>query len=142
MDISKHILYSASKCGHLTPQYGDISAYGRTFTKELLLNCVHSVDYCLKCIQNMSIRCVLCGKAIFIGEPITFYLTNQIEHIPVYAKFIKGKFIGCLDQQCSKPGATFKGYWEISAKGIGFVLEAPTILATFFQSRTTHTMRT
>src|SRR5680860_1889505 len=95
MNIGNQILCSATKCKHLTFQSGQITAYRRSIEMEVPLNEFGSVNYCLDCICNASIRCVRCGNAIFVYEKIKLYEPLENPSIPNHAKFFSGKFVGC-----------------------------------------------
>lgn len=82
--------YTATRCGHRTRRKGKVSAFGRTITTEMPMNKSTPVDYCLRCIGKMAIRCAWCGEPIFIGDPITLYTPRGDfkvpEHTVVYSK--------------------------------------------------------
>lgn len=101
-------------CGHKTKQKGKISAFGVATITTMPINTLGSVDYCLKCIQKMAIKCAWCGKPIFIGDDITLYSPSEDFEIPDYAVTYgenKSQVVGCLRPSCADTYADKAGYW-------------------------------
>ena len=68
--FSKNII---AKCGHKTKIKGKVSAFGESGVVTIPKNEDGTIDFCLKCIEEMTIRCAWCGKPIFVGQPVTLY---------------------------------------------------------------------
>ena len=107
--------YVARKCGHRTKAEGPIVAFGEKGFMSMPVTS-GGVDYCINCIEGMSIRCAWCGKAITIGDPITLASPHpaQTDAMPDYAvRYDKDQscFIGCLRWKCADSGAFRSGFW-------------------------------
>jgi len=80
----------------------------RSFKKEEL-------EYCHKCLGEMSIRCAWCGEVIFIGDPITLYSPVKKDHkLPDYAVLYnkeENQYVGCLGWDCAQTGGDRAGFW-------------------------------
>lgn len=114
--------YTATKCGHLTEQNGPVSAFGHTTTTQMPRNEYGSVDYCLKCISEMAIKCAWCGNPIFIGDPVTLYTPLENFKIPEHAVINNEKplqLVGCLRWNCADTGADCAGFWLPNNDGNG-----------------------
>lgn len=104
--------YTARICGHETTAKGDVTAFDQTITTEMPVT-DGGVDYCLGCIGTMAIRCAICGKPIFIGDPVKLfayqYTTKQP---PDYAVMVDERWIvGCLRSTCCSTIAERAGFW-------------------------------
>lgn len=108
----KHI---ANVCGHETHKKG-FMCYGKsTIIWELPFAENGHPDYCLKCVEKMSIQCAWCGEPIITGSPITSYRPKKEFRVPDYAvKYDNGDnqdFVGCFRVECVDPSLDLAGYW-------------------------------
>lgn len=125
--ISQH---KALKCGHKTQQKGEVHAFGQMTVTKMPVNEKGSFDYCLDCIGTMAIRCAWCGKAIFIGDPITLYDQPADFVMPEYAVTYGDSpkcLVGCLRHDCADTGSDRAGYWLPNQNGEGSVHRVETI---------------
>lgn len=131
--------YTATKCGHRTRQTGVVSAFGKTIAIKMPRNEYGSVDYCLKCIGKMAIRCAWCGNPIFIGNPITLYTPKQNDFkIPDYAVIYSEnplQLVGCLGWNCAITGADRAGFWVPGEDGKGCVERVQTVFEAMFNAK-------
>src|SRR6056297_2996220 len=74
--------YTAVNCGHTTQKSGVVYIFGRKCFGKIPKNEDGTVDYCLDCLANMSIRCAWCGKPILIGDPVTLYTPKDPDYKP------------------------------------------------------------
>lgn len=102
--------HTATICKHRTKIKGVITAFGENST----LTMPNPPEYCLRCIEKMSIRCAWCGKSITIGDGITLYSPKLGCEIPAHAvKFSDDPqcLVGCLRWNCCISGADINGSW-------------------------------
>lgn len=117
--------YTAVKCGHITKRTGLVSVFGETATVKMPLNKDGSLDYCLKCIGKMGIRCAWCGHPIFIGDAVTLYTPHSDFQVPAYAVVFKNdplQLVGCIRWNCAESGVDRAGFWIPDENGKGKVL--------------------
>lgn len=104
-----------AECGHKTRLSGTINAYGRSTKVKLEPNEDGDIDYCLKCIEDMTIKCAWCEKPIFIGEPVTLYSPkNNDFDFPDDAHVYKENpltFVGCRRMGCANSKPSYDGFW-------------------------------
>lgn len=142
---------TASKCGHHTSFVGTIHVFGHSATMAMPMNVEGATDYCLDCIEKMSIRCAWCEDPIVVGDPITLYTPKsekdiergfdamqkrgQIEFpfvieeglgfpLPDLAVVYQQKplqVVGCLGWDCADTGADRAGFWMPGENGKGMV---------------------
>ena len=83
-----------------------------------------SVDWCLDCVAQMTIRCGLpmCERPIFVGHPVIAYcITREMELSPhatvvgVNPRFV----LGCTYLECARSGRGRTGYWVTGPGGKG-----------------------
>lgn len=107
-----------AKCGHKTKKKDKIHAFGETVTMKLCKD-NGKIPYCHRCLEKMTIRCVWCGKPIFIGDPITLCSPKPSFKIPSWAVVYSKKplrLVGCLRYQCADTGAARAGFWDTPGK--------------------------
>jgi len=80
-----------AKCGHNTHLIAKVTAFGETVEMTLEPNEDGSLNYCIKCLEKMTLQCPLCEGPIFIDTPIVFY--PKKEGI--------APFIGCATFYCT-----------------------------------------
>ena len=102
-----------ANCGHKTHIQAKIKAFDTTRT--ITIPVVEGkIDYCHHCLEEMTIQCAWCGKAIFIGDPVTLYSKNKDCKIPDYAVLYKehghDAYVGCLRWDCADTGADRAGF--------------------------------
>lgn len=104
---------TAKICGHPTKLKGEVMAFGETITTEMKPNEDGEIPFCLDCIAGMAIQCTLCGKPIFIGDPLTLFKFRDPDHpVPDYAvTYNDEKLIGCLRDTCCDTIAERSGFW-------------------------------
>lgn len=124
--------YTANKCGHKTKSKGVISEGDYTTTIQMPLEENGNPNYCLKCIENMSIQCAWCGDTIGIGSPITLYIPKDTFEVPDYAvSYTEGEskaLVGCLGWECAHTGGDRAGFWLPDDEGKGHVYRVPTAI--------------
>lgn len=102
-----------AKCGHMTAFIGEMSAFGRRSVYEIKKQ--EEIEYCIACLERMAICCAWCGETIFIGDPITLYITdnkNFTGHpFSVLYNEETGERVGCLKWDCADSGADRAGFW-------------------------------
>lgn len=65
--------YTATKCKHRTKAKGQIKLLnGKRDILTMKVSGDGTLEYCLKCISKMAIKCPLCHSPISIGDPITY----------------------------------------------------------------------
>lgn len=116
---------NARVCGHQTAKVGWIRAFGEETITEMPEMEGGGLAYCLDCLGKMAIRCAWCGKAIFIGNPVTLY-SAQDRTIPEGATVYdaeRGSVVGCLGWNCADTGADRAGFWlpDPNNPGTGYV---------------------
>jgi hypothetical protein len=82
--------------------------------------------YCLKCLAKMAIRCAWCGRAIFVGDPITLYagtkrwrkvnIFPQLSDPALEKKRDEKMVVGCLRTDCAESGGDRAGFLEPEGK--------------------------
>lgn len=103
-------------CGHKTKRKGLITAHGESTIACLPIN-KGKTPYCLRCIEEMAIKCAWCGKVIFVGDPVTLYVlldknSTPAEHAIIY-KDNPLRLVGCLRQECVRTGFGVRaGIWS------------------------------
>lgn len=122
----------ASICGHKTKLKGEVNAFGSTTTTEM--DFPDGPEYCLDCLGKMAIQCAWCGKAIFIGDPITLKVPNESFEVPEFAvKYREDPLVlvGCLRGSCTSTIAERAGFWvpALADQGQGHVQPTGSIFA-------------
>lgn len=84
-------------------------------------------EYCLDCLENMTIRCAWCELPIFIGNPVTLYVSPEdiglkLPPGAVVYKENPRQVVGCLRMACAQSGADRSGFWVPGADGKAVVL--------------------
>jgi hypothetical protein len=108
--------YKAVKCGHTTRLKGKLKAFGEKCTLKMPKNKDGTVDYCLDCLAEMTTKCAWCGKAIFIGDPVTLYTPKDPNYQPPekeYSIYSRDplRLVGCLRMSCGDSGMDRAGFW-------------------------------
>ncbi len=120
--------YRASICGHRTRRKGRVSAFCRTIKLKMPLNYEGGVDYCLKCIGEMTIRCALCREPIFIGSPVSLKIpVDQDFKVPEHSVIYRHKpltVITCLGVDCADGAIDMCGRWLPDRGGKGHIVLA------------------
>ena len=117
-------------CGHETFLKDRVEAFGESVITELPIK-NGTTPYCHRCLEKMAIRCAWCGRAIFIGDPITLYSPrDKDQKMPDYAISYKDRFVGCLRWNCAETGADRAGFWYPP----GRVVRVPTLIEMCMQS--------
>ncbi len=103
-----------AECGHSAYITDTVHAFGeQTTTTVPVID--GKIEYCHRCLEKMAIRCAWCGKAIFIGDPITLYSpVDKNRMIPDYAVLYNKEhlsYVGCLRWDCADTGADMMGFW-------------------------------
>jgi len=104
--------YTASVCGHLTRRKGLIRDGDGFSTMTMALGKDGRSEYCIQCIDGMSIRCGWCGGPITIGDPITLALPGEGYNVVGVRHVEEGReaIVGCLAWGCG-PGMAMSGHW-------------------------------
>ncbi len=72
-------------CGHKTLKKDKVTAFGESCETTIPISNGNTA-YCHRCLEKMAIRCAWCGKAIFIGDPVTLYSPKDEDlKMPDYA---------------------------------------------------------
>lgn len=123
--------FHARRCGHQTASKGLIHAYGESSFVTMHVTGRKTVDYCLDCLEKMTIRCAWCDRPIFIGDEVTLYAPAEgcivPEHAVVYQTFPM-QLVGCLRWDCARDLKDRAGFWILdpNQKGVAYVLRVPT----------------
>lgn len=116
--------YIVAQCGHRTPIYGYLKAYGTT--RSAWLHDEESVPpLCFDCLNKAAIPCAWCGHAIFPGDPVTLCSLRDTSYQPPDGTITYSKnpprYVGCLRVGCSDGGLDRQGFW-MPPKGVQRVL--------------------
>lgn len=96
-----------ARCGHETYLTDKLTAYGESIIVTLNPN---KIAHCHRCLEKMSIRCVICGKPIFVSHWVTLH--NIRKNPPTYAtKYEEDSYVGCSRINCSGRGLDYVGFW-------------------------------
>ena len=118
IDRRRKRLILATECGHKTRISGEICVFGKAVIIEVSVGKDDATTYCLECLGKMSIRCVSCGEAIYIGDGVEIVRLSPESEIPDYAvphPHIEGAYFGCVRMACTC-GAGFAGQWVVPGK--------------------------
>lgn len=122
--------YIATRCGHRTKVIGKVvSSFGGSGSGSgvigMPVKADGTVDYCLDCLNKMTIRCAWCGKPIFIGSMVTSYLPKDGVTMPSYAVARDGSppkgYVGCCERSCLYDVDGLVGRWVPGINGAGRV---------------------
>lgn len=120
-------------CGHETKEKDRVTAFGEGCETQVPV-IDGKTDYCHRCLERMAIKCAWCGKAIFIGDPITLYTPIDKDFkAPEYAVVHCNnplQLVGCLRWNCAQTGADRAGFWYPPGK----VMRVPSPLEMAMQS--------
>lgn len=114
----------AEGCGHRTVRRGKIRV-GDTNVHVHMDFYTDTVDWCLRCLERMTIPCGRCGKPILIHRKIVLF-SPQGEPLSKYAVRDPGTglFIGCIRVKCASE-EDYHGYWWMPGDdGHGYVTKA------------------
>lgn len=104
-----------AQCGHQTKLEDKVSAFGETTITIIKPDEDGKVEYCHRCLEKMAIQCAWCGKAIFIGDPVTLYtpVNKDFAISPHAVIFSKDplQLVGCLRWDCAESGVDRAGFW-------------------------------
>ena len=117
-----------AKCGHSTFVTDEVFAFGCIATTKLPIK-NYVTNYCHRCLETMAIQCAWCGKAIFIGDPVTLYTPTKDFSVPTYAVTYSTdpfRLVGCLRDDCVSTIADRKGFWYPP----GQVVRVPSLIET------------
>jgi len=118
---------SLAGCDHHTLGTNLVSAFGEWRETTMPKGEDGTYRYCHACLSKMAIRCTWCAKPIFIGDPVTLYISpdKQPAHAtrlcddPTKPEF--NSFVGCLRWGCASSGADRQGFWFPGEDGKGRV---------------------
>ena len=109
----KRTVFQIANCGHEAKRIDKVSAFGETIETEVpLIN--GKIEYCHECLAKMTIRCVWCGRPIFIGDFITLYSPSKEFEIPTWVVIYKKEplqLVGCQRTDCADSGSDYCGTW-------------------------------
>lgn len=104
-----------ARCGHKTRLSGAIYAYERATKVKLEPNENGNIEYCLKCLGDMTIKCAYCKNPIFIGEPVKVYSPKDDNfQIPKEAHIYKEEpltVVACRRLSCANKKNGHDGFW-------------------------------
>jgi len=108
-----------ARCGHPVKRKTKVVVMGKK-DKLTVADENKTIELCPKCMANMAIRCVKCGRIIFPGDPITLYNPDEIghrysNHGTVWLEGDKTSFIGCISAGCCE-FALSTGFWVAPGK--------------------------
>jgi hypothetical protein len=117
------MFFYKAQCGHWTRLRGAVRAFGEKVVTTMPREDGHP-KYCLKCLAKMAIRCGLCGRAIFVGDPVAVYYghARRVNILPessdsnLEKKRDEKKVIGCLRTDCAHSGSDRAGFWHPDIK--------------------------
>lgn len=104
----------ATECGHLAARIAVVWLGEESIITDM--GSMPAPTYCGTCLASMAIRCAWCGRAIFIGDPVTLYFqsSGELHILPdravVYDQARK-TLVGCLGRNCADTGADRAGFW-------------------------------
>ncbi|OGZ72397.1 MAG: hypothetical protein A2908_03055 [Candidatus Staskawiczbacteria bacterium RIFCSPLOWO2_01_FULL_38_12b] len=99
--------YKARICGHSAKFFARIEVDGQYYFGPLKNK---NPDYCHECLAGMSMRCVLCGKPILIGDSVTLFVAPEAQGDSLMYQYqYKGCLIGCW--QCVSTSVEIIGRW-------------------------------
>ena len=99
-------LVYATKCGHRTKFSGNLVAFERSKVSVLPIRQDGTTAHCHRCQAEMTIRCAICGKPIFVGDRIMRYYPDKNKILPKHARRHSeepGTYIACSRQTCFDP---------------------------------------
>lgn len=97
-------------CGHIGPRAYRIRIWGMEFKPTHKVRCP---DCDLKKIQEVAIRCCLCGFPILPGDGVALYDADSIAEKNYPIKLLGNSLaIGCMRWNCCPSGGFFSGYWN------------------------------
>ena len=111
--------YTAEVCGHETKRKGILHGELADWSVLLMpLNQNGRPDYCLQCIEDMSVRCIRCGELITVGDQVSICKPVDPEYqVPPYvAPYENGYFVGCMRQNCADGFWDIRGWWAPPGK--------------------------
>lgn len=104
-----------ANCGHKTRLIGKINAYRRTTKVKLEPNKDGDIEYCLKCLGDMTIKCASCENPIFIGEPVKLHSPKDDSfEVPEEAHIHKEDpltVVVCRRMGCANAEPGHDGFW-------------------------------
>ena len=103
--------YVANKCKHSTKLHGLINDGQKNIIWKLSLADNKNPDYCLNCVEKMSILCAWCNQPITFGSLITLYKYDDRTFIPKHAVYHHEAVVGCLRQNCAHEKEDVRGIW-------------------------------
>ena len=116
-------IQTTAECGHKTKWRGIVGPYDDRREINLHSEKNGKPDYCLKCIENTTIRCAWCNEIILPNDPITLYgAENDGGFVPkkwvqIYNNDGKSTtYVGCLRWDCAETGADRAGFWRMPGK--------------------------
>lgn len=101
-------------CGHLTSR--DVIVWLDDECTVTSMSSQVKPEVCGDCLTAMVIRCAWCGRAIFIGDPVTLYSarSGELPELPDRAVVFdqdRATLVGCLGGNCADTGADRVGFW-------------------------------
>jgi hypothetical protein len=100
-------------CGHEYAETFKLDIFGDEL--ELTEEALKVHDECGNClaekIKKCTIRCSLCGRAIFPGEEVALYDKKYLKFKKGH-KAVNGQIIGCMRWECCPSGAFLAGAWD------------------------------
>jgi hypothetical protein len=123
-----------ARCGHLTSL--QVIVWHGDEAKVTDMSSQDQPEVCGDCLAAMAICCAWCGKAIFIGDPVTLYRAPRekiaelpegaVSYLPDYMEGGSRAYItavGCLGWSCADTGADRAGFWlpDPNRPGHGYV---------------------
>lgn len=74
-----------------------------------------ALTLCPRCefeeLSRLSIRCVLCGVAIFPGEPVAVYSRRSRGMRKKIGTLVGENYLGCMSWDCCPSGGFWGGHW-------------------------------
>lgn len=126
--------YTTNICRHRTKKTGRFTSLGEKYTMSMPLSENGNPDYCLSCIEKMSIKCAWCGNPIHVGDPVTLYIPRESYVIPEHAVRYdedESHLVGCLGWDCAHTGMDRQGFWIPPGK----VARVPSPIEIFMSER-------
>lgn len=111
----------ADKCGHPACRTEHMSKRNRKgavreWTLQMPISANGGVDWCPRCIEDMTPLCPWCGEPIAAGTPITLYSPPDPHFvIPKWTVVYSRKplrLVGCGGMHCAESGVDYCGWWE------------------------------
>lgn len=102
-------------CHQVSEATGRVEAFDDYTETTMPKNADGGFDFCHACLGQMAIRCWICDRTIFVGDPITLYVpSDPFRWIPPHAAIYSlehMEIVGCGRTDCAESGVDYRGNW-------------------------------